>query len=143
MDTSGFYKRSAEKGLEWAPNYVLFPDGRSLKKEGIEKFPSNPEEGWYWFESLEDALRSIIDHSVTDLQLDFAMNELGWYDKVEAQVEKYEGFETRHARKKREIYHRYNPTTLRVGRAVGMTDDDFDKIFWFAGRKDIEKEELK
>jgi hypothetical protein len=54
IDTSGFYKIDDNDIFYWAPNMVRAPD-YSLDREtkDIIEYPYN---GWYWFESRQEAL---------------------------------------------------------------------------------------
>lgn len=52
MNTAGFYKL-IENTLHWGANAVLAPD-YTLVKEEYETY-TYPIDGWYWFESEEEA----------------------------------------------------------------------------------------
>lgn len=53
MDTSGFYKLDNETTLLYAPNFVAAPE-YSLDKTIKNDF-TYPVNGWYWFDSEEEA----------------------------------------------------------------------------------------
>ena len=51
-DTSGFYKLQDESFLLFGPNFVLNKD-YELRRESRDR--SYPVDGWYWFDSDEQA----------------------------------------------------------------------------------------
>lgn len=52
-DTSGFYKKENENTILFAPNFVESSDC-SLYRESKDDY-SYPIDGWYWFDSREQA----------------------------------------------------------------------------------------
>lgn len=57
--TSGFYRYLEETGLQYAPNYVYGPylSYMLLEREKDEYLELGmlPYDGWYWFDSEEEA----------------------------------------------------------------------------------------
>jgi len=56
-DTAGFYKYESQT-LNYGPNYV-YDANYALVKEHIESYLAGdvfPVDGWYWFDSREEAL---------------------------------------------------------------------------------------
>lgn len=52
-DTSGFYK--LDGSLVYGPNFVLGAYGAYELRKETHKEHSFPVDGWYWFESVEEA----------------------------------------------------------------------------------------
>jgi hypothetical protein len=57
-DASGFYRRE-EDNLVYGPNFVLGPyQAYELKREKKDEY-TYPIDGWYWFDSEEDAKKNL------------------------------------------------------------------------------------
>lgn len=52
-NTAGFYKYE-EPSLHYGPNYVLAPEYELFKETKDDH--AYPIDGWYWFDTIEDAL---------------------------------------------------------------------------------------
>lgn len=71
QDTSGFYKLDAE--LLYGPNFVLNKNYALHRDSHTEN--TYPIDGWYWFDSRQDALMyfNIIEETSTDMQNSIAV----------------------------------------------------------------------
>lgn len=62
--TDGFYKLEAESGtLLYAPNAVYSPSCTLLRDQRSDY--EYPQDGWYWFDSEEDAQQLIAESGHT------------------------------------------------------------------------------
>ena len=128
-----FYKREGEELLV-APNFVYAP-GYTLKAEDKDTY-TYPQDGWYWFNTLDDALAGIpritVIVAVTMRQARLALLGAGLLDVVNTTIANMPGIEGSAARVEWEYAHevrRDSPLVSGLAGALFLTEEQLDQLF--------------
>jgi len=133
-----FYKREGED-LQIAPNFVYGPN-LELKAEthGDHVYPV---EGWYWFDSLDDALAGLpkavsAGMTITPLQAKLALLGAGLLDTVEAMIAGSDRA-TQIAWVEAISFNRSSALLNAMAAALGMTSEQLDELFLAASKIEV------
>ena len=128
-----FYKREDEELLV-APNFVYAP-GYTLKAEDKDTY-TYPQDGWYWFDTLDDALvgipKLVNPLAVTMRQARLALLGAGLLDMVNTAISNMPGVEGDAARIEWEYAHevrRDSPLVSGLAAALSLTEEQLDQLF--------------
>lgn len=132
-----FYKRENEE-LIVAPNFVIGP-GFELRAE-THSDHTYPVEGWYWFDTLDQALTAFAPKASVDgvspRQIRHAMNQTPYGEStlreaVEAAVAQADQdlkdwwlYST--------VFERHNPQVEAMAQALGITDTQLEQLWLLA-----------
>jgi len=129
-----FYKRF-ENNIQAAEN-VNTPDVE-LTAETKDDF-EYPQEGWYWFDTFEQASASFgksVD-TVTPLQAKLALNAAGLLDNIETFIAGSDRA-TQIAWESASEFKRSSPLLIGMTAAIGMTGAQLDDLFVVAGNIEV------
>ncbi len=130
-----FYKLD-DKGNLLAGNRIFGP-GLSLLEEQKDEY-TYPIEGWWWFDTEEEALRHFgLDvpivvtnaNSVTRFQARAALLQAGLLEQVDAWVEQNADPIAKLAWKEGLTFERDDPLLTQLATAFGMSDEQLDQLF--------------
>lgn len=126
-----FYKRDDEQ-LLIAPNYVSGPNFQL--EATLKDTYTYPVQGWYWFNTLDDALsspslKSSAASAVTMRQARLAMLQKGVLDQVEAAITAA-GKTAQITWTSSSMVEKTNPFVTMIGKqALGWTDEFITELF--------------
>lgn len=126
-----FYKRENEE-IQVAPTFVSGP-GFVLNVENKNEY-KYPVEGWYWFETLDEAMRffSTPQDSVTMRQARLALLDAGLLQVVEGTIAQMPEPQKSAALIEWEYagtVERTHPLLAQVLPAMGVTETDIEALF--------------
>lgn len=134
-----FYKKDNEELLV-APNFVLGP-GFELRAETKDDH-TYPTDGWYWFDTLEDAINGLSNTPPTNIvsrrQARLALLEVGLLDDVENFVSAIEDpVAKRQAQIEYEAdpWDRDNQYLINMWVLLGGTEQTLNEMFALAATK--------
>ena len=123
-----FFKKDNDNLLT-APNFVYAPD-YTLKAEDKDTY-EYPVDGWYWFETLDDAMANMSKpdvQTVTMRQARLALHQAGLLETVQTAVANADAsvqIEWEYA----DSFSRTWPTLLALQAQIGLTDAQVDELF--------------
>lgn len=125
-----FFKKDNDNLLT-APNFVYAPD-YTLKADEKDSY-EYPIDGWYWFETLDEAMLNMSNptqasQTVTMRQARLALHNAGLLETVQAVVANADAsvqIEWEYA----DSFSRNWPTLLTMQAQLGLTDAQVDELF--------------
>jgi hypothetical protein len=132
-----FYKRDGE-ALQIAPNFVYAPEF-TLDAETHDE-NTYPVDGWYWFDTLDDALASLprqsVVNTITPLQAKLALHGIGLLATVESLIAAAD-VPTQLAWREATAFSRTSPLLNSMATALGMTSEQVDALFLSAATIEV------
>ena len=126
-----FYKLQ-DKQLQIAPNYVIAPD-YELKAEDKDTY-TYPVNGWYWFDTDEDAINGLKDTSVQEVPMWAAravLEQEGYLDAINAAL--VSDVVAKNKWEYATVVKRDDALITDMQQVLGLSDTQVDELFTRAG----------
>jgi hypothetical protein len=122
-----FYKRDGEELLV-APNFVRGPRFELFAETHAEN--TYPIEGWYWFDTLDEAMAAMqtTSVSISPVQAKIALHRAGLLETAEAIVAAA-GVESQLAWASATAFERDSTLLNGIAAAMGLTSSQTDNLF--------------
>ena len=127
-----FYKRDGEELLV-APNFVRAPTFDLFAETYAEN--TYPIEGWYWFDTLDEAMTAMqtTSVSISPVQAKIALHRAGLLETAEAMVAA-SGVEAQLAWTSATAFERDSALLNGMATAMGLTSQQLDDLFTTASQ---------
>ena len=126
-----FYKLQ-DKQLQIAPNYVIAPD-YELKAEDKDTY-TYPVNGWYWFDTDEDAINGLKDTSVQEVPMWAAravLEQAGYLEAINAALAS--DVVAKNKWEYATVVKRDDALITDMQQVLGLSDIQVDELFTKAG----------
>lgn len=123
-----FFKLNDNGTIIECPLFVCSPDYTLIADEHASY--TYPVDGWYWYDTADEAASALNIVTVTRAQAKLAMCKLGFYDAINAYFNKEDTpTEYKIAWNDANTFQEDSPILKAVGTAVGLTDDQIKQLF--------------